>query len=206
MIISLVNQKGGVGKTTIAINLAACMAESGQKVVLIDGDPQGSCMQWQNISNNDGFDVVHYPRADFHKKISKLTEDFKHAVIDAPPAIGNITRSILAVSNLAILPIGPSSLDLWSSRETVALVREVRKVNKKLRAKMIVCRKIVGTRLGREAKDTLEILKRQVFDQEIHQRIAYVEAMNAGRSVIEFRPYSAAAEEIRNLYAEIFGG
>lgn len=205
MIISLVNQKGGVGKTTVAINLAACLAEKGQKVILMDGDPQGSCIQWQNISKNNSFDVIHHPRADFHKKISMLIEGYKHAVIDAPPAIGNITRSMLAISNLAILPIGPSPLDLWSSRETVSLVKEVRKVNKKLRAKMLVCRKIVGTRLGREAKDALGVLKRQIFDQEIHQRIAYVEAMNAGKSVVEFRPSSTAADEIRNLYAEIFG-
>ena len=205
MIISIVNQKGGVGKTTIAINLAACIAERGQRVLLIDGDPQGSCFKWQNISKNSTFDVIHHPKADFHKKLTKLTQDYKHTIIDTPPAIGNITRTALAVSNLAILPIGPSPLDLWSSKDTVALISEIRKINKKLRAKMLVCRKIVGTRLGRGAKGFLETLKRQIFSQEIHQRIAYVEAMIAGKSVIEYRPSSMASEEVRSLCAEIFG-
>jgi chromosome partitioning protein len=134
-----------------------------------------------------------------------LSRGFDHVLFDAPPAIGQITLSILKVSDLAIIPIGPSALDIWSSRETVSLLDEARKRSPRIRGKLLICRKIPGTKLAREAREALDVYDLSVFRTEIAQRIAYVEAMISGVSVLMYAPKSKAAEEVRDLCKEVLG-
>jgi chromosome partitioning protein len=204
MILSLVNQKGGVGKTTLAVNLASCCARAGRKVRVIDADPQGSLLQWQSINEAAEFDVLHVPSSTIHRQIRSLSKGFHHLIFDCPPALGDITASILKVSQRALLPVGPSPLDIWSSRETVAMVREARKKNRKLKPLLLVCRKIPRTRIAREAKEALAEHGLPVCETEVSQRIAFVEAMLAGQSVLAYAPRSAAAGEMRALYDELY--
>ena len=203
MIISLVNQKGGVGKTTVAVNLACSLAEKGNDVVLVDADPQGSVLQWQSILNNHPFAVKHLPSAALLGNRRSISKKADHVIIDAPPAVGEITRAILAISDLAVVPIAPSPLDIWSSKETISLFPETRKHNRRLRAKLLICRKIVGTRVGKEVREALETYGMALFESEISQRVAFVEAMISGRSVMAYAPNSEAANEIRRLSEEI---
>jgi chromosome partitioning protein len=203
MIISLVNQKGGVGKTTIAVNLAACLAMRGYRMLLIDADPQGSVLQWRSIEDNQIFDVKHFPKPLTRSDVKTLARGYRHVVMDGPPATGDITRSILTVSNLAIVPVGPSPLDLWSSKDTVSLIEEAGKVNRSLKGKLLICRKIACTRVGREAREAMETYPIEVFKSEISQRIAFVEAMISGLSVLQSAPGSEAAFEIRSLCEEV---
>lgn len=203
MIISLVNQKGGTGKTTIALNLAYCIAEKGHRTLLIDADPQGSSLQWQTIADNNAFTVVRHPKANIHKNIKKVTERYKTVIIDAPPGTGNISKSILLCSNLAIVPVGPSPLDIWSSKEIIALIRESRKFNRKLKGKLLISKKIIGTTVGRGIRGALKQYRMGIFETEICERIAYVKAMIEGLSVVEYEPDSEAANEIRSLTEEL---
>ena len=203
MIISLVNQKGGVGKTTMAVNLAGSLAERGFKTVLIDTDPQGSVLQWQSIAENALFDVQHHPNPISRIELKVLRRARDCVLIDAPPAIGEITRSILLLSTLAIVPVGPSPLDIWSSKETVALIGQAKKRNRKLRGRLLICRKIARTRIGKEARDAMETYGVGVFETEVSQRIAYVESMVSGLSVLQYAPRSDAAKEIRHLCGEV---
>ncbi len=203
MIISLANQKGGVGKTTGAINIAGGLSRMGRRVLLVDADPQGSVLQWQSIENSAEFDVQHHPETDPGRHVALLGSRYDFIVIDAPPAIGDITASILAVSGLAIIPVGPSPLDLWSSRETISLVHEIEPDNPDLRCRLLISKKIPRTRIGREAREAIETYGMKLFATEIGQRVAYVQAMISGMSVLKYAPGSDAAAEVERLCAEI---
>ncbi len=203
MIISLVNQKGGVGKSTAAINLAASLTRKNCKLVFIDTDPQGSAVRWHTIENNKAFEIKHHPRPISHQDLNELAWDCDHVLIDAPPANGDITQSILAITDLAIIPLSPSPVDMWSCDKTLKMINEQEKQNTSLKSKLLVCRKIPGTKLGREARETMGVFDTDIFETELCQRVAYIEAMNAGVSVMQYAPNSKAALEIENLGQEI---
>jgi chromosome partitioning protein len=203
MVISVVNQKGGVGKTTIAINLASCLSDRGYRLILVDADPQGSVLQWQSIGGDVAFGVTHHPEPLSQRDIRRMIRNSDHAVIDAPPALGEIIHSILSISELVIVPIGPSPLDIWSSKETLSLIQQLRRRHRRMKAMLLICRKIARTRVGRDAREAMESYDLDVFDTEISQRIAYVEAMISGLSVLDYAPRSDAAEEIRSLCQEV---
>ncbi|MBS1239275.1 MAG: ParA [Deltaproteobacteria bacterium] len=203
MVISLINQKGGVGKTTIAINLASALSSRNLKVLVIDADPQGSVLQWQATGANREFDVVQLAMPELSAQIGNHRRAFDHVVIDSPPALSHVSREIAAASDLAIIPIAPSSLDIWSSRETIELVTGVGRKRQRLAARLLVYRKIPGTRLAAEARDALNSYGVDIFKTEISQRIAYVEAIVSGVSVLKYSPNSVAAREINDLCDEI---
>lgn len=202
-IISLVNQKGGVGKTTLSINIASYFAKKGHDTLIIDADPQGSVSQWQNIVNNKTIDVIHHPEATLHKHAGKLTKRYRYTIIDAPPALGDISQSAMLASNIVIVPVSPSALDLWSGNETVEMVKAARKYNKKLKAWLLVSKKIVGTKESHQIRGALKQYKTKVFETEISMRIDYARAITQGLSVLQYKPKSKAADEIRALCGEI---
>jgi chromosome partitioning protein len=203
MIISFVNQKGGVGKTTSAINIAASLKRRNYEVKFIDADPQGSASHWQAVESNNAFEILHHPEPISKRDIEELSQDCDFLVIDAPPAIGDITKSILAVTDLSIIPLSPSSLDIWSCKGTLDMVDEAQDENPDLHVKLLINRKIPGTRVGREARDSLSIFDIDLLNTELCQRVAYIDAMTSGVSVMQYAPSSKAASEIENLCDEL---
>lgn len=205
MIISILNQKGGVGKTTIAVNLCHGIAVKRFRVLLIDADPQGSVKDWQGIAGEGSFNIIHYAQDDLYKEISGLGKGYDHIVIDGPPGKESVTKSILTVSDMVIIPVRPSILDLWSSREMVDLVTQAKEL-RPLEGRLLVSQKAPGTRLGKEAHDSLKGLGLPVMETEISNRIAYAEAMLAGLPVMEYDPEAEASREIKDLVKEVLRG
>ena len=207
-VISIVNQKSGVGKTSIAVNLSYGIASHGHRVLLIDADKQGSVKEWYGIvSEEKAFDVLHYDKDTLYKDIEALSKGYRYVVIDSPPGMESVTKSIMTVSDLVIIPVRPSILDIWSSKEIIELIKQAKKeVNRKLKTKLLVSQRAVGTRIGSEARDSLSEYGVPIFETEIHSRIAYVEAMLNGQAVMEYDPKSEAAREIINLTVEALKG
>jgi len=125
MIVGVLNQKGGVGKTTLSVNLAASLARTGANVLLIDADPQGSALDWAAARNDEPlFSVVGFPRPTLHKDITKLGQGYDHIIIDGPPRVTDLARSAIMASDVVLIPVQPSPYDIWAADEVVKLIEE----------------------------------------------------------------------------------
>ena len=203
MIISLVNQKGGVGKTTTAINLASNLVRKNYKLVLVDADPQGSAATWHSIEDNQAFEILDHPDELTQADIEILEAAYDYVIIDAPPAIDDKVQTILKASDLAILPVTPSSLDLWSCKETLNKMDPKSEAPLNGKVRLLINRKIPGPRVGREMRQALDKFDVPVFETELCQRVAYIDAMKYGVSVMQFAPGSKAAGEIEQWSQEV---
>ena len=156
MITAVVNQKGGAGKTTIALNLAAALAGEGKKVLLIDADPQQTAQDWAAIRTNPlPFQVVGLTKPILHRDLPKMAKDYDEIVIDGAPRNYEVARSAIAAADLVLIPVQPSGADFWASRETVELVKEARRFKETQKAVFVVSRKIGRTVLAKNILDAL---------------------------------------------------
>ncbi len=185
MIVALLNQKGGVGKTTLATHIAGELAMRGQHVVLLDADPQGSSLDWTQRRSQQGlprlFSAVGLARETLHQEAPELARRADHVVIDGPPRIAALARSALLAAERVLIPVQPSPYDLWASAEMVALIREAQVFRPALRAAFIINRRISTTVIGREARQALADQPLPALRSEVHQRIVFADSVAAGR-------------------------
>jgi chromosome partitioning protein len=204
MIITIASQKGGVGKSTVAINLALAVAglPGKPRVALVDADEQKSCVETLAGHDRDNltlYEVMEKP----HKVIQKVKE--KIVFVDTPPHSHEIAYQAAAVSNLVIIPIQPSPLDVRAMATTVkALLLIQEKYNPDLKVYFLINRITPRTTLAGEIRGTLSrFYPFPVMDTMLHNREVYKQSLINGQSVLSFDRTNPAVKEFGDLLMEV---
>jgi chromosome partitioning protein len=202
-IIAVAGRKGGVGKSTIAGNLAAEFAAMGKSVAVLDADPQHSLVAW--AKQGDGMlskcvEKVESKANALAARARAAEKDADIVLIDTPPGAPEITYQAAMVADLLLLPCGPSPLDLFAMKEALSLALKARaeRRSKKPRIRLVPSKVLMTTRLGQKLTSSLEDMGKKVLPS-IGQRVVVAEAVEAGLTVVEYAPSSPAHEEFHDL-------
>src|SRR5215469_2368113 len=217
MIVTVGNTKGGVGKTTLAVNLAIGLSQRGQDVLLIDGDEkQHTALDFTELRMSNHPKAPSYTAVALHgstirTQVRQLAGRYAHIVIDVGGRDDGSLRAALVVSHLIIIPAPPRSFDLWGADQTADLVREARELNDKLRALAVLNGADVAGADNAAASGALHDLQGiEVSPHHLVRRKAYSDAASQGLSVLEYtnpnnREGSAKArEDFARLFESIF--
>ncbi len=196
---AVLSQKGGAGKTTLALNLAVSALEAGKSTLVLDLDAQHSALKWAKIRDKETPEVRPAVMPDVNKILADAAKRFDLAIIDTSPRADRDCIDVSRKADLIILPVRPSLLDIVALEETMRLIDLAGQP-----AKAVIVLNAVATRTA-EGNEAAELLSksRTVLKSRIGDRVDIRRAVASGQAVAEFAPGSKAAEEMAALYAEI---
>lgn len=197
------NQKGGVGKTTLAIHAAEMMHRYGHKVILVDADPQASALNWADLRENCNFPVIGKASPSLGKDLEKMAEDYDYIVIDAPPRLEQLGRAVIASSDLIVIPVKPSRADILATQNLIESIEEVKQYRPHVMATMILNGRIKGTKITNQIIAALEDLDCHLLPGSIYNRVGFSEAYSYGYTVMDDPARKEAAKDIEIMLAQI---
>lgn len=208
-VITVCNQKGGSGKTTISMHVAGTLAKK-NKVLVIDADRQSTATRWAasaDDANPFRASVVGLSAAEtkVHREVQKFVDDYDYIVIDCPPAADSpVPQSALLISDLALVPVIPSPVDIWAAIGIKQIIENVASINDELKARIVINQCQPNTSLAREVIELLPEFGIEICQTELRQRVAYRQAAAFGSTVHDLGiKAQAASSEINSLVDEI---
>lgn len=208
-VIGVINQKGGAGKSTIAVHLAHSLALNGGSVLVVDADAQQSSSKWLSRLNYSIEAKIINDPDELLDELPILSTTHDWIIVDGPAALSETTRAVVLVADLAIIPCQPTGVDLESASDTVRLISQAQRIrNGEPKAAIFVNRAVKGTRLKNEALEVLHLMKNvTVLESVLHQRQVIADCFGQNSTVFDL-PGSAANVsriELENLFLEALG-
>lgn len=209
-IIAVVNQKGGTGKTSIAMNLAGSLTHRGNKILVVDADPQGTATRWAASASEEQLfpaSVIGLSAANtkVHQEVKKFIDDYDWIIIDCPPAADSpIPQSALLIADLALIPLIPSPLDMWASVGIRKVIQNVLTINETLKARLVFNQYQSKTSLAKEAAEILLEFGIEQCETKIGSRQVYRQSAVFGYTVHDYGAKAKEAiKEIEHLTDEL---
>lgn len=203
-IIAVLNQKGGAGKTTLSTNLARALQLGGDKVLLVDSDPQGSARDWNAAGNGELLPVIGMDRPTLAKDIQAIRDNQDWIIIDGAPQIAELAVAAIKCADLILIPVQPSPYDVWACEDLVDIIKTRQEVaNGKPKAAFVISRVIKNTQLSKEIGEALEGYGLPVFKHFTSQRVIFPKTAATGSTVMDADESGEAAAEIRAIAQEL---
>ena len=204
-VVVIANQKGGVGKSTVACNLAVAFALEGEKVLLVDADTQESSIGFRTVRDKDDISAISITRPTIHKDISGFS-NFDVVIVDAGGRDSSVFRSaVMAASHgILIIPTLPSVYDIWATEDTLKVLSDARAFAD-IHAYMLI-NQVIRANIVKEAEESLYELAQQydaeVLKTKLFSRVAFRNSIKEGKGVLEMNDPKAKAE-VESLHEEV---
>jgi len=203
-IISILNPKGGCGKTTLSTNIARLYHDNDVKTLLVDTDPQGSASDWHAARDDNPLPFISYAKPENLKALPRIASAYDHVIIDGAAKLEGMMAAVIKVSDIILIPVQPSPYDIWATADLVDLIKARQEVTDGTpQAAFVISRAIKRTVLEKEVISALSEYELPIFESGTSQRQVYPRSAARGLSVFDELTAIKAKAEITAIANEL---